>query len=194
MLVLLLWFATIIHKILFILLINSQSSPSSSPSSTKSVLWNLRCPNRVLSFSFFFFRFVCLFVLFWSCRWYQFLPNRNRNLAQDRSLKLILFFDSPSQSFSFTYSLPIKMDILPSGHFFNELQAIHDTGYFPANLSLEDKYEQVGRDLILSHNRKHWMVWGRKKIQIYSKVYSINRHTHQKNIDLNFFLIEIDWL
>ncbi|KPM09609.1 hypothetical protein QR98_0081480 [Sarcoptes scabiei] len=34
------------------------------------------------------------------------------------------------------------MDILPSGHFFNELQAIHDTGYFPANLSLEDKYEQ----------------------------------------------------
>ena len=35
------------------------------------------------------------------------------------------------------------MDILPSGHFFKELQAIHDTGYLPAHLSLEDKWEQV---------------------------------------------------
>ena len=36
-----------------------------------------------------------------------------------------------------------KMDILPSGHFFKELQAIHDTGFLPAHLSLEDKWEQV---------------------------------------------------
>ena len=35
------------------------------------------------------------------------------------------------------------MDILPSGHFFKELQAIHDTGFLPAHLSLEDKWEQV---------------------------------------------------
>ena len=35
------------------------------------------------------------------------------------------------------------MDILPSGHFFKELQTIHETGYFPAQISLEDKWEQV---------------------------------------------------
>lgn len=35
------------------------------------------------------------------------------------------------------------MDILPSGHFFQELQTIYDTGLIPAHLSLEDKWEQV---------------------------------------------------
>ncbi|XP_075679544.1 Krueppel-like factor 7 [Dermatophagoides pteronyssinus] len=39
------------------------------------------------------------------------------------------------------------MDILPSGHFFKELQAIHDTGYLPAHLSLEDKWEQTMLEL-----------------------------------------------
>nr|XP_046909738.1 Krueppel-like factor 7 [Dermatophagoides farinae] len=40
-----------------------------------------------------------------------------------------------------------KMDILPSGHFFKELQAIHDTGFLPAHLSLEDKWEQTMLEL-----------------------------------------------
>ena len=40
------------------------------------------------------------------------------------------------------------MDILPSGQFFNELQTIHDTGYFPANFSLQDKWEQVSLRLL----------------------------------------------
>ncbi|KAH9516967.1 hypothetical protein DERF_007670 [Dermatophagoides farinae] len=39
------------------------------------------------------------------------------------------------------------MDILPSGHFFKELQAIHDTGFLPAHLSLEDKWEQTHKSV-----------------------------------------------
>ncbi|KAG0433242.1 hypothetical protein HPB47_020093, partial [Ixodes persulcatus] len=34
------------------------------------------------------------------------------------------------------------MDILPSGNIFHELQAIHDTGFFPAQPSLEDFWQQ----------------------------------------------------
>jgi krueppel-like factor 6/7 len=37
----------------------------------------------------------------------------------------------------------IKMDILPSGNIFRELQDIHDTGYFSAQPSLEDHWQQV---------------------------------------------------
>jgi krueppel-like factor 6/7 len=39
----------------------------------------------------------------------------------------------------------VKMDILPSGNIFRELQDIHDTGYFSAQPSLEDHWQQVGR-------------------------------------------------
>ncbi|XP_064466267.1 Krueppel-like factor luna isoform X2 [Ornithodoros turicata] len=35
------------------------------------------------------------------------------------------------------------MDILPSGNIFHELQAIHDTGFFPAQPSLEDSWQQT---------------------------------------------------
>ena len=35
------------------------------------------------------------------------------------------------------------MDILPSGSIFRELQDIHDTGYFSAQPSLEDHWQQV---------------------------------------------------
>lgn len=35
------------------------------------------------------------------------------------------------------------MDILPSGNIFLELQDIHDTGYFSAQSSLEDHWQQV---------------------------------------------------
>ncbi|KAF7380871.1 hypothetical protein HZH66_014247 [Vespula vulgaris] len=34
------------------------------------------------------------------------------------------------------------MDILPSGNIFRELQDIHDTGYFSAQPSLEDHWQQ----------------------------------------------------
>ncbi|OQR68711.1 Krueppel factor 7-like [Tropilaelaps mercedesae] len=34
------------------------------------------------------------------------------------------------------------MDILPSGSIFNELQAIHDTGYLPSQPSLEETWQQ----------------------------------------------------
>jgi len=37
------------------------------------------------------------------------------------------------------------MDILPSGNIFRELQDIHDTGYFSAQPSLEDHWQQVGK-------------------------------------------------
>ncbi|XP_026683327.1 uncharacterized protein LOC113469663 isoform X1 [Diaphorina citri] len=35
------------------------------------------------------------------------------------------------------------MDVLPSGSIFRELQDIHDTGYFSAQPSLEDHFQQV---------------------------------------------------
>jgi len=49
------------------------------------------------------------------------------------------------------------MDILPSGNIFRELQDIHDTGYFSAQPSLEDHWQQVGqlvRVLFSSKERK----------------------------------------
>lgn len=36
----------------------------------------------------------------------------------------------------------VTMDILPSGNIFRELQDIHDTGYFSAQPSLEDHWQQ----------------------------------------------------
>ncbi|KAK9499424.1 hypothetical protein O3M35_002465 [Rhynocoris fuscipes] len=36
------------------------------------------------------------------------------------------------------------MDILPSGNIFRELQDIHETGYFSAQPSLEEYWQQVG--------------------------------------------------
>lgn len=35
------------------------------------------------------------------------------------------------------------MDVLPSGNIFRELQVVHDTGYFSAQPSLEDRWQQV---------------------------------------------------
>lgn len=42
--------------------------------------------------------------------------------------------------------LSLTMDILPSGHIFRELQDIHDTGYFSAQPSLDDHWQQVSRN------------------------------------------------
>ena len=36
-----------------------------------------------------------------------------------------------------------KMDILPCGNIFRELQQVHDTGYLLSQTSLEDHWEQV---------------------------------------------------
>ena len=36
------------------------------------------------------------------------------------------------------------MSFLPSGSIFRELQVVHDTGYFSAQPSLEDRWQQVG--------------------------------------------------
>lgn len=36
-----------------------------------------------------------------------------------------------------------NMDILPSGNIFRELQDIHDTGYFSAQPTLEENWQQV---------------------------------------------------
>ncbi|XP_039287221.1 Krueppel-like factor 6 isoform X2 [Nilaparvata lugens] len=41
------------------------------------------------------------------------------------------------------------MDILPSGNIFRELQDIHDTGYFTAQPSLEDHWQQELGDEVL---------------------------------------------
>lgn len=53
------------------------------------------------------------------------------------------------------------MDILPSGNIFSELQDIHDTGYFSAQSSLEDHWQQVcafqlyESAIWISHNHAH---------------------------------------
>ena len=36
-----------------------------------------------------------------------------------------------------------RMDILPSGGIFRELQVVHDTGYFSGQASLEEDWHQV---------------------------------------------------
>ena len=36
------------------------------------------------------------------------------------------------------------MDVLPSGNIFQELEDIHDTGFFSAQTSMEDQWKQVG--------------------------------------------------
>ena len=43
----------------------------------------------------------------------------------------------------------VKMDVLPSGGIFRELQVVHDTGYFPTSdgqPSFEEDWHQVSRD------------------------------------------------
>ncbi|EZA60583.1 Krueppel-like factor [Ooceraea biroi] len=42
--------------------------------------------------------------------------------------------------------------LLPSGNIFRELQDIHDTGYFSAQPSLEDHWQQVRRPRACSAN------------------------------------------
>lgn len=46
-------------------------------------------------------------------------------------------------SLSYERITAVTMDILPSGNIFRELQDIHDTGYFSAQPSLEDHWQQV---------------------------------------------------
>jgi krueppel-like factor 6/7 len=48
------------------------------------------------------------------------------------------------------------MDILPSGNIFRELQDIHDTGYFSAQPSLEDHWQQVGQVRLVYSVRKNY--------------------------------------
>ena len=43
----------------------------------------------------------------------------------------------------------INMSFLPSGNIFRELQVVHDTGYFSAQPSLEDRWQQVGGIVII---------------------------------------------
>lgn len=43
----------------------------------------------------------------------------------------------------------VTMDILPSLNIFRELQDIHDTGYFSAQPSLEEHWQQVTRRALL---------------------------------------------
>ena len=40
-----------------------------------------------------------------------------------------------------------RMDVLPSGGIFRELQAVHDTGYFSGQASLEEDWQQVSFNL-----------------------------------------------
>ena len=37
-----------------------------------------------------------------------------------------------------------KMDVLPSGNIFHELQVVHDTGYYDGKVSPEEHWQQVG--------------------------------------------------
>ena len=41
----------------------------------------------------------------------------------------------------------VKMDVLPSGNIFHELQVVHDTGYYDGKVSPEEHWQQVGLPL-----------------------------------------------
>jgi len=43
----------------------------------------------------------------------------------------------------------LKMDVLPSGNIFHELQVVHDTGYYDGKVSPEEHWQQVGHSSIL---------------------------------------------
>lgn len=43
-----------------------------------------------------------------------------------------------------------NMDILPSGNIFKELAVVHETGFLSAQLSLEDKWQQVRMESALN--------------------------------------------
>ena len=43
----------------------------------------------------------------------------------------------------------LKMDVLPSGNIFHELQVVHDTGYYDGKVSPEEHWQQVGPFSIL---------------------------------------------
>lgn len=56
-----------------------------------------------------------------------------------------------------------KMDILPSGNIFRELQDIYDTGYFSSQVSIEDQWQQASEisgvflEIILFSVSDAWM-------------------------------------
>ena len=43
------------------------------------------------------------------------------------------------------------MDVLPSGGIFRELQAVHDTGYFSGQASLEEDWQQLPAPSSVAH-------------------------------------------
>ena len=43
-----------------------------------------------------------------------------------------------------TTTRTFKMDVLPSGNIFHELQVVHDTGYYDGKVSPEEHWQQVG--------------------------------------------------
>lgn len=47
------------------------------------------------------------------------------------------------------------MDVLPMCSIFQELQIVHDTGYFSALPSLEEYWQQVGLTTFYSNNDLH---------------------------------------
>ncbi|KAI4889647.1 hypothetical protein NFI96_031463 [Prochilodus magdalenae] len=57
------------------------------------------------------------------------------------------------------------MDVIPMCSIFQELQTVHDTGYFSALPSLEENWQQVGERLMLAPLAKTWQ-WAR----VYGKV------------------------
>ena len=44
-----------------------------------------------------------------------------------------------------TTTRTFKMDVLPSGNIFHELQVVHDTGYYDGKVSPEEHWQQVGQ-------------------------------------------------
>lgn len=59
------------------------------------------------------------------------------------SCALVCFaLDRPVRDVGLTYRSR-AMDIYPSDSIFSELKSVHDTGYYDAQLSLEDRWQQV---------------------------------------------------
>ncbi|CAH1788007.1 unnamed protein product [Owenia fusiformis] len=82
------------------------------------------------------------------------------------------------------------MDILPSGNIFRELQVVHDTGYFSAQPSLEDRWQQNCLEME-RYLKNEPQLTSYKKLQTdldypWNKYESGERHLYKKQDSVDF--------
>lgn len=68
---------------------------------------------------------------------------RTANIPKSWIVFFPIFFAISFDCAESGYQQTNKMDILPSGNIFRELQDIYDTGYFSSQVSIEDQWQQA---------------------------------------------------